>query len=471
MKKIFSTLVAVALAAFTFTSCEDIPAPYNLPGEGNPDGPVTEVTPEGDGTQANPFNVAAVNEECAKLEQGATSSQTYYFTGKVVSFKSGEEPGNSYGNSTFYISDDGTSTKQFYVYRCFAGPNNKKFTSADELQIGDLVTICAKLTNYNGTLETAQNSAYVVKVVRNGETISGSDTPATPDTPATGEAKGDGTQTNPYNPVGANAFASKLAADTNSDPIYIKGKISNIKEKPSSQYGNATFYISEDGTGNNEFYVFRCYNLGNVKFTDADANSIKVGDEVVIYGPVVNYKGNTPETVQNKAYIYSLNGKTEGGSSSEPSTPSTPTTGGEGVAIDGTNVTLTNSSATASATTTTLDLSTLGFENGVAVTTVNFPDGATATFDANGETNAPKYYTATNGVRVYKNNTITLNGKQKIAKVVFTCDSYQGTNYVGNNTATVTFSGNGAVYTNVFTEATGGGVQLRVKTITIYYAN
>ena len=37
----------------------------------------------------------------------------------------------------------------------------------------------------------------------------------------------------------------------------------------------------------------------------------EVGDDVIIYGKLMNYKGNTPETVANKSYLYSLNGKTE----------------------------------------------------------------------------------------------------------------------------------------------------------------
>ena len=49
------------------------------------------------------------------------------------------------------------------------------------------------------------------------------------------------------------------------------------------------------------------------------------------------------------------------------------------------------------------------------------------------------------------------------------CDSYNGTEYVGNATATVAFSGKTATYTNLFT-GTGGGTQLRVKTIEIFYA-
>ena len=50
--------------------------------------------------------------------------------------------------------------------------------------------------------------------------------------------------------------------------------------------------------------------IGNKKY-ESGQTDIKVGDEVIIYGKLMNYKGNTPETVSGKAYLYSLNGKTE----------------------------------------------------------------------------------------------------------------------------------------------------------------
>ena len=50
--------------------------------------------------------------------------------------------------------------------------------------------------------------------------------------------------------------------------------------------------------------------LGNKKWVEGNTQ-IKVGDEVIIHGKITNYKGNTPETAANKAYIYSLNGVTE----------------------------------------------------------------------------------------------------------------------------------------------------------------
>lgn len=123
--------------------------------------------------------------------------------------------------------------------------------------------------------------------------------------------EGEGTLESPYNAAGANAYISTLGADENSDKaIYVKGIICNIKEAPNSQYGNATFYISADGkTTSEQFYVFRCHNLENKKFTDNDV--LNVGDEVIIYGKVVNYKGTTPETVQNEAYIYSHSATTD----------------------------------------------------------------------------------------------------------------------------------------------------------------
>jgi hypothetical protein len=125
---------------------------------------------------------------------------------------------------------------------------------------------------------------------------------------------------------------------------------------------------------------------------------------------------------------------------------------------------------TAGTVTATIDLNTIGQENATDATTYSLSDGSTITFSAGtNPTNAPKFYTATKGVRLYANNTISFAGKAKIAKIIFTCDSYNGTDYVGNSTATVTFDGNNATYTNTFAE-NKGGVQLRVKTVTVVYA-
>ena len=205
---------------------------------------------------------------------------------------------------------------------------------------------------------------------------------------------------------------------------------------------NAAFYIADDmnASSENEFYVFRCLYLGNVKYTSGEI--LKEGDEVVVCGRVTNYI--TPQTVQNKAWLVSLNGKTAGGS----------TSGGGEATGDGES-----GGDEISSNSITLDLSTLGFENATVVTDINMSDGTVLTFGSGtNTTNAPKYYNATGGVRMYANNTLNVKASGKtITGVKLSCDSYNGTDYVGNDTlngkcgsttvnpsvsgATVTFSG------------------------------
>ena len=90
--------------------------------------------------------------------------------------------------------------------------------------------------------------------------------------------------------------------------VYVKGTISYIKEI-STQYGNATYNLSDDGTTTNELVVYRGNYIDGKKFTTGD--ELKVGDEVVVYGKLVLYGGNTPE-VNSGSSIYSVNGVTTG---------------------------------------------------------------------------------------------------------------------------------------------------------------
>ena len=139
------------------------------------------------------------------------------------------------------------------------------------------------------------------------------------------EAKGTGTLADPYNAAAAIAAVKDLTWTSNTvyestGDVYVKGKISRIANKGTftegGTYGNASFYISEDGTENGEFYCFRVLYLDNQKF-ETGQTDIKVGDEVVVCGKLMNYRENTPETVSGQAYLYSLNGT--GGSGETPS--------------------------------------------------------------------------------------------------------------------------------------------------------
>lgn len=447
-------MLVALMTAFTFTSCEDVPAPYDIPNGGNGGETTTEVA-EGNGTVDSPYNPLAVVQYIKSLEAGVNSSDYVYIKGIVSSTK---EISAQFGNASFYISADGTTTgTQFYVYRV-KGLGNKNIASDDEVKVGDEVIICAKVVNYGGnTPETVQGEGYIYAL--NGKTEGGT-------TPSTGQATGDGSKENPFNSVAANQMASKLASGAKTDKqYYIKGKVVSVKEAFSAQYGNASFYISDDGKEDNKFYVFRTLYLGNEKWTEGKTN-VAVGDEVVVCGSLINYMGNTPETVQGETYLVSL--KSNGGGTETPDTPEV----GEGLTLDTTNgiVTMMNSGVAegSSIEVSVADMNLEGDEAaGTPITTITLSDGTKIEFEDGGEKNKPTYFKKYQAIRVYKNNGFTVTGKSKIAKIVFTCDGAQN---VGNKTATLTFSGNTATYKNVYTEEKGGGVQFRFKSVKIVYA-
>ena len=67
-------------------------------------------------------------------------------------------------NYRYYISDDGTTTSQLLVYKG-KGLNNVAFSSADDLQLGDIVVITGQLTTYSNTPEVASGN-YIVSIER-----------------------------------------------------------------------------------------------------------------------------------------------------------------------------------------------------------------------------------------------------------------------------------------------------------------
>ena len=448
MKKFIYSCLFLAMAAITFSSCEDVPAPYNMPTEDE----TPEVQPTGTGTAADPFNVAGV---VKYIDEGGSAETEVYVKGKVVSVVQGSWDAN-YGSLKYYISEDGTATNQFYVFNGYAGPNRTKFSGEDALKQGDEVVICGKVDSYNGTKEFLVGN-YIVSL--NGE---GGAT--TPDTPS-GEAKGTGTEADPFNSVAANNLATSLGSGEVSDKeYYIKGKIQEIKDQSAAQFGNATFYIADD-ENSQKFLIFRTYYFGGEKWKEGDGQ-LKIGDEVVVCAKLINYMGNTPETNQGGKLI-SVNGKTsiEGGSET-PDTPSTT----EGISVNGLTVTLTNSGATAGESLKVEDLSTLKLDANPTEFTLS--DGTIFKLDSNGNKTKPAYNEKAKELRIYANNIMTITGSKNIAKIILTCthDHNKNTDCVGNETATINFSGKTATYTNVFTGTTGGGVQLRIKSIEIVYA-
>lgn len=88
--------------------------------------------------------------------------------------------------------------------------------------------------------------------------------------------------------------------------VYVKGKVSQASEKLNEKYGSLSYYISDDGTTNNELQVYGGLSFKGEKFTSVD--DIKVGDEVVVYGQLKMY--NETYEIDKNNILISKNGAT-----------------------------------------------------------------------------------------------------------------------------------------------------------------
>ncbi|MCK8622243.1 Ig domain-containing protein [Prevotella sp. E13-27] len=109
-----------------------------------------------------------------------------------------------------------------------------------------------------------------------------------------------GTENNPY--TVAQAIEATPSSGTSSN-VYIHGFVSAFYAKDIMSDGsNYRYYISDDGTTDNQLLVYRGKGLNNVTFNSAD--DLQIGDEVVIIGGLTTYYGT--EEVASGNYIVSL---------------------------------------------------------------------------------------------------------------------------------------------------------------------
>lgn len=308
MKKyIFSVLMA-AMAAFTFSSCEDVPEPYTLPTQ--PGAPTTpEVATQG--TEASPYTVTD-----AKTVKTGTSK---YIKGYIV----GYVPDKALKEAIFGDASSAETAPTNILLAAKADEKEVNNCMPIQLPAGDLRTalnlkdnpgnlkkeliICGNIETYFGA--TGLKSATYAKI--NGKEIGKKPGDTTPGTDLKGEAKGDGSEANPFNSVAAQKYTAALEAGKATDKeFYIKGKVQSIKEQFSASYGNGSFYIADDANST-QFYIFRIYYFGGEKWKEGDM-TLKEGDEIVVCAKLINYMGNTPETNQGGKLI-SVNGKTSAG--------------------------------------------------------------------------------------------------------------------------------------------------------------
>lgn len=304
MKKyIFSVLMA-AMAAFTFSSCEDVPEPYTLPTQ--PAGP-GNTDPNQKGSESNPYTVA---EAIALIKAGTAPSTAVCVKGKITAVTFFNATHNSL---SYNIADEGSSD----VIEVYSGKgkDGANFSSKDDLKVGQTVVvkgIVKAFTKNDGTIvnEIDKNST-IISIENTGTT--------TPDTPATGK----GSLSDPYNV--AEAIAAIKAGTAPTAQVYLTGIISDVAFY-NDQYKSITYYISDDGKSK-DMQVYSGKGLNGADF--ASKEDLKVGQKVTILGKIMKFtdkNGNDIMEVDKTSSIVKIEG--EGGGEVKPDpTPDTPASG------------------------------------------------------------------------------------------------------------------------------------------------
>ena len=256
------------------------------------------------GTKESPFDVVTAVAKCVETGETVTS-QKFYTKGIVSAIKdaSGIE---KFGNVSFFITDDGNVSETTLLVFQALYLGGEKFTSEDQIKVGDRVTVYGALVNFKGKTPETEGKGSTSIVVLNDEEKYVEDGGNGGE--VTTEPKGSGTADDPFNAAAALQKCVEIGTTASEEEYYVKGIISSGLDI-STQYGNATFKISDDGTTDkDEFTIFRCYFLNGDKFASTD--QLKLGDEVLVKGKLINYYGNTPEMNQGGTII-SINGGTE----------------------------------------------------------------------------------------------------------------------------------------------------------------
>ena len=242
--------------------------------------------PKGTGTLEDPFNASAANAKCAEIGSTA-SSEAYYVKGKIVTIS---EISTKYGNATFYISDNGKSTEeQFCVYQVYY-LNGDKFTSSDQLKVGDEVIVKGKLINYGGNTPELNKGGQIVSI--NGTT--GDSTG--------GDGDGEGDKDPVAKPANATKVTIKefLEKEVNTTDWYeITGTITSIAK---ASHGN--FYVKDDTADN--LYVYGLTKEWADGENDQSFSQIglKVGDKVTFWTLRAEYNGTAQAGGSDSPALY-----------------------------------------------------------------------------------------------------------------------------------------------------------------------
>lgn len=340
-------------APFTLTESATVKAiAYDSEGSGSSiaSKEFVKTDPNVKGGQNNPYTPSELA-ALSSTEYSAITDSIYVkgIVSRNYSFNS------NYGSMRYYISDDGTTTNEYYIFNGLSF-NKAKFSAQTDVVVGATVVVKGVPTTYSGTRELGQNnylieytaptftaptitgtlafteSTTVTIAAENATsiryTLDGTDPTATTGTEYTAEFTLDatttvkaiavytggvstvttavftkitnsGTEDNPYTVGEAIALVNNGTAPT--DSVYVKGIVAS-RQNFNSNYKNRNIWISDNGIYENTLEAYQCYNIGNTSFT-ADLQ-IENGDVIIVKGVLTKY--NSTIEFKKGCYIVKL---------------------------------------------------------------------------------------------------------------------------------------------------------------------
>ena len=220
-----------------------------------------------------------------------------------------------------YVALEGVQVKSSYLSKTWVDSSKHTSIGMEDADGNSFVVFSSQYSTY-GTQTVAQGSGTIKGIAsinnNNLQIIFAQEsdfagltgarfTPAGGGEVTPPAVSGEGTEANPYSASEAMAVAAAMSDGDERANVYVKGKVAQIKEAYSEEYGNVSYYITNDGTAvdaKQMFLVYRCKYFNGEKFTSED--QLKVGDEVIVVGTMVNFYGNTPEL--KDCHVVKVNG-------------------------------------------------------------------------------------------------------------------------------------------------------------------
>lgn len=360
MKKIAKLMTVLAIAAFTFTSCEDVPSPF---------GTVTPPTTDADdGNTELPYNSVNLNSgwalEAITADQPWSQGSSYVQATGYQKWDGGETKTNRATKgwliSPAFSTKGYENVKIFFdhtiKYATYTGweANHKVFVTSNYDETNFSATTWVEVTDFKPVASPYTDwTLYSSGELQLPASMAGQEAihigfyfEAPADKSTTWELKnfnieegiadnsgggGEdpsaetiGTKENPLTVAQAleqiNALADK---GKTASKAYVKGKVVKVTTNQTNfeKYGNLNYLISDDGTESNTVTVYSGDGLDGAKFTSI--TDLAAGDEVIVFGTLYKYVNNsgqvTPE-IDSGNYLVSLV-KGSGGSTTPTGEP------------------------------------------------------------------------------------------------------------------------------------------------------